>query len=170
LFGVFQVIHFKEIAFLVGLFSDVILMSILFMMILYQGAIINTKYKEHIEILRSNKSIIADLFTNRNIYFSQKYVSNTYIYRKIVEKMQQRKFENIEQLGFELKLALRSYDELINDLQNEEQMAPFKILGITVTFGILESIFIGIVSGLSTIVGYISTIGKSADGVTGTSV
>jgi hypothetical protein len=116
LLGISQVISFNELSFLVGIFSDLVVVSILFMLIIYQGAIVNSKYKEHIEILRSNKSMISDISQNYEIYFSEKHIPNNYIYRKIIEKLKENRFTDIELYNDLLKKAMHSYDELVYEL------------------------------------------------------
>jgi hypothetical protein len=69
----------RDPAFTVQIFADIFVVGGIFLTILYQGALINLKYDEHIKGLRSNRAALKDLFNHSKLIMEGNYESKNIV-------------------------------------------------------------------------------------------
>ncbi|EAS04223.2 transmembrane protein, putative (macronuclear) [Tetrahymena thermophila SB210] len=142
-----------EVCFITIIISDTSFLFIIILMLCYYCCKVNQSFLVHENILKGNKSIISDIYRNRHKYFSDSLKSQNFIYNVGIQKIKQETiyFYQQDPSLYTLEL-LRDYDDQIEDLQYDFQNNPIKILGIKITFGLIQSVTITLFSILVTFV------------------
>ncbi|KAL4454340.1 hypothetical protein ABPG74_012297 [Tetrahymena malaccensis] len=149
---IFKIIKL-EVCFIVIIISDTSFLIVIILLLCYYCCKVNESFIMHENILKGNKSIISDIHRNRHKYFSDSMKSQNLIYNVGVQKIKQEAtyFYKQDPSLYTLEL-LRDYDDQIQDLQFDFQNNPIKILGIKITFGLIQSVAITLFSILVTFV------------------
>ncbi|EWS71846.1 transmembrane protein, putative (macronuclear) [Tetrahymena thermophila SB210] len=150
--GTFKVIKL-EACFVVIILSDTAFLFLIILMLCYYCSQVNESFQKHQNILRQNKSIIGDIYRNKQKFFKEDYKSHSFIYNIGISKIQQEaKYKSQGNPITYTQELLRDYEDQIQDVKFDSINHPIKLLGIKITFGLIQSVVISLLSIILTFI------------------
>ncbi|KAL4454341.1 hypothetical protein ABPG74_012298 [Tetrahymena malaccensis] len=144
--GIFKVIHL-EVCFVVIILSDTAFLFLIILMLCYYCSQVNECFVKHQNILMQNKSIISDIYRNKQIFFKDDYKSHSLIYNVGISKiLREAKYKSKGDPITYTKELIKDYEDQIQDVKFDAQNHPIKLLGIKITFGLIQSVVISLLS------------------------
>ena len=156
--GAFHVIKFNQISMLILLFKTgnefLIIISILIL-----GASINGTFNFHMNILERAKKIALDMFYYSKYYDESSIKDSTNAVVKFGFYQKSLYFDSLHEANPDLSLAemeniyeektmvtVRVFERNVEELKNDQKLNPFQIMGINISYSLLQSAAMGLAS------------------------
>jgi len=116
-----------------------------FLILAYFAAKVNAQFKVHRNLIRANKQIAISLFRMYPDFVGENPIEpGTYIYiegLKFLKKEFGEDFSHAtkKKMKEKLQILIETYDSVLEELDNEEDQNPIKILGLPITSTVVKS-------------------------------
>jgi len=128
---------------------EIVVLFAIFISIMFAVAYVNNQYLVHKNLLKKNKTILSDFNRLSYLYVGKDSIEpDNYIYREGLRLLRNELGEE----NFEEKLIMRTQkmtamiDDIIEELDFEELNEPFTVMGIPITYNVLQAVAVGLVS------------------------
>jgi len=128
---------------------EIVVFFAIFAFIMLAVAYSNNQYLVHKNLLKKNKTILSDFNRLSYLYVGEDSIEpDNFIYREGLRLLR----EELGEENFEKKLIARTekmtamINDIIEELDFEELNEPFTVMGIPVTYSVLQALGVGLVS------------------------
>ena len=111
--------------------------------ILILGATLNSQYKAHKELIHINRSTVISLFGLYQSYIEDQSIEPaTYTEAEGLKLLREEFGEKflMGAMNHKLNLLMKTYDEVLKEIDHDETYNPFKIMGMPITWNFIKTL------------------------------